>query len=390
MKTLQSLLLTAAAVTLSLASCQKNQPVFVEEPALEGPTGVIAVNIRTATDNSTKSTVLSDQAIKTVQLFVFDGENLETSKYFANYDPSTTDLKITAKEGNGKTLYVVLNADRLKFSTKSCFENPSSQNAEHFAPLSKNTSSNLIMVGKQTVNVKEYDANKSKTDNSTADVYVKRLTAMIKLEKVTVDFRNTALETGTLKIQEIYLTNVVGYHPYGVKSIGDGTAERGMPALGNSTDNPRFNNLEYWYNKAMLQNSGYPAMTYDAISESQSGNGSVNGTGMTLGNIFLAYPNAATEYQSGNSLTGPVHTCLVIKALVSSGSNIDTPFTDKTTYYTFDLPELEPNKQYLIKNINITMLGADQPGERIVTGKMAPVIHVENWTDGNVDLNYDF
>lgn len=376
-------MLAAALPVALLFSCAKNTAIPLEkEPLLEGPTGVISVQLQTPA-SETKATSLSDNDVKSVQLFVYTSEGtLETSKYFADYN-SGTDLKITAKTGS-KTLYVVLNADRLNFSKMSRFDSPSTTGTDDLADLSKNTADKLIMVGKKNVDVREYDPNKNASPvTSDVSVHVKRLTSKILLDKVTVDFRNTALEGGSLDIQQIYLVNVVGKSPYGVADEGDGSAAKGNPV---TLPSSHLNTMTNWYSKGTLSD-GAPAVTFDHLSSNLSCN--VSGNETAIGRSYLAYPNPADEYQASPSVTAPVHTCLVIKAKAKSGSLIDTPI-DKNTYYTFDLPKLEANKLYRITNINITMLGADNPGERITTGKVKPTIIVDEWTDGLVNLEYDF
>ena len=382
MKKLFIILFTLAGIM----ACQKNNNAATdgEEPVLEGPTGVISVNIQTP-DPDSKATSIADNAIQTVQLLVFGTDNtLETSKYFPDYT-SSTDLKITAKKGDGKTLDVVLNSPRLNFSTLSRFENPSATNGNDLVDLGVNTDSHLIMVGKNSVNVVEYDPNKTADPVlSPVTVHVKRLTAKVVLDKITVDFRNTVLEGGAFSINQVYLVNVVGKSPYGVSTVGTGSADTGIPV---PLPSQHFNQMGNWYSPATLSSSA-PEMTFDlSINEPVC---SVAGVEKNLGLMYLAYPNSAEAYQDGNSVTSPVHTALVIKATVSSSNYIDNAVTNKVTYYTFDLPTLEANKLYRITNISISMLGADNPGERVVTGRVNPTITVDDWTNGNVNLTYSF
>ena len=375
-------------MVLGMASCQKNASIpDVDAPELDGPTGVISVDLK-ASEGETKATSIADGPtdISSVQLFVFtpDGK-LETSKYFETYS-SSTDLKITAKQGNGKTLYVVINSARLNFSNISRFENPSSSSIDDLVDLSANTTEKVIMVGKNTVDVVEYDPNKSSSPVlSPVTVHLKRLTSKIVLDQICVDFRNTMLEGGTFTLNQVYLVNVVGKSPYGVQSIGTGTADTGIPvALPTST----FNTLDYWYSKCTLDATKAPAITYDTTIADPTC--SVAGAPKALGLMYLAYPNSADAYQpSGLTLSGPAHTCIVLKATVTSGSNADTPI-NKVTYYTFDLPKLEANKLYRITKIDITMLGADNPGDRVVTGKIDPTIVVDDWTPYIQNLTYEF
>ena len=366
--------LLSASLLASLFSCQKSPVAETEDTTPpDGPTGVISVVIKTPAAE-TKSATLSDNAIKTVQLFVFtpDGK-LETSKYLENYT-SSTELKITAKTGD-KMLYVVLNGKRLNFTKTSSFENP--QDTE-LNDLSENTKEKLIMVGKNQVKVEPYTS--AGSSESKVTVNVKRLTSKIVLKKVTVDFKGTTLENGNFSIQDIYLVNVVGKAPYGVK---DG----GIPYT--LAETSYFSNMANWYSKATYANTA-PEMTYDLNYNKICDN--VNGGQVDIGLSYLAYPNNSTQVQNGThdtDITAPVMTGLVLKAHIKSSTFSDTA-VDKDTYYTFDLPQLEPNKQYVITNITITMPGADNPGERVASGKITPTITVDPWADGNTNISYDF
>ena len=373
MKRICSFLLSASMLA-SLLSCQKTPVVEIEDSTpLDGPTGIISVVVKTPF-TETKSPTLDDNAIKTVQLFVFTSDGkLETSKYVDNYTPAT-ELKITAKTGD-KTLYVVLNSKRLNFTKTSSFEEP--QDSE-LNDLSENTRDKLIMVGKNQVKVEPYNT-VTPTESKTT-VNVKRLTSKIVLQKVTVDFKGTTLENGSFSIQDVYLVNVVGKAPYGVK---DG----GIPYT--LAETSYFSNMANWYSKATYAATA-PEMTYDLNYNKICSD--VNGGQVDIGLSYLAYPNSATQAQNGThdtDITSPVMTGLVLKAHIKSSTFSDTAI-DKDTYYTFDLPQLEPNKQYLITNITITMPGADNPGERVTSGKITPVITVDPWADGNTNITYDF
>ena len=373
--------------SVAFVACQKNSSVSgIEEPELDGPTGVISVSIETP--GQTKAASIADSKINSAQLFVFgtDGK-LETSRYYSTVEGA--DFKITSKVGT-KTLYVVLNAERLNFSTISHLEEPTAASLADVVALGRNTSDNLVMSGKNSVNVVEYNANKGLNTTSQVTVYVKRLTAEVVVNKVTVNFDNTALQGATLILDDIGLVNVPGYSPYGVTSAStdvDNPAS-GIPVI---LPDGLFNNMSYWFNVGSLNKTTSPAVCFDA---SVNINCNVSGTETGINRYFLSYPNRATAFQENASPTAPVHTCLVIKGRLTAnssyaGAEIVAKYNNTDTYYTFDLPALEPNKQYTITDIKITMPGADNPGERVVTGKIDPTIVVDHWT-GNTNLSYDF
>lgn len=381
--------LTAIAVA-SLASCQKNVSSVPEEPVFEGPVGVVKVSVVTPVQLTRASTdAILDSKINSIQLFVFDDHGkLETSRYEASYD-GTDALTLTTKTGV-KTIYAVLNSKRLNFSTLNKFETEANL---AYNDLSENSVTNLLMVGKNTIDVAEFDKNKNASAQAQSlQVRVKRLAAKVQLDQIIVNFDNTMLEGGQLAIQDIYLVNVVGKSPYGVQNAGlpgDQAPTTGIPI---ALPSAMLSDMGNWYNKGTLQSpaTSAPAVTYDqGLGDTFVCSGNyVKGTAKAMNRVFLAYPNPSENYQNTPSPAAPVHTALVIKGRLKSGSLIDTP-VDKDTYYTFDLPAIEANKVYQITKIKISMAGADTPGERVITGSIDGSVVVDQWSD-TIPLSYDF
>ena len=189
MKKISTLLLTAATIVAAVASCNKNNPVA--EPASSEPAkGLLSITIG-MDEASTKAAFndMKDAQINKVQVFVFDAANLLETSYYADLTgvSGATNVEIATFTGN-KTVYAVLNHPRItsmkpKVSTLANFE-------AILSDLADNTPTNLIMSGKNVVNVSEYGANGSlATAAPTAlQIYVKRLAAAVILKKVTVDF----------------------------------------------------------------------------------------------------------------------------------------------------------------------------------------------------------
>lgn len=371
----------------ALAACQKtNNSANVNEPSYDGPMGVIAVDI--ATNSQTKATSIADSKINTAQLFVFGSDGkLETSRYYSSVEGA--DMKVTSRVGT-KTLYVVLNAARLDFSTISHFEEPTAANLADVVAMTQNTASNIVMAGKNTVNVQEYDVNKGLSNTSPVTVYVKRLAAEVILSKVTVNFDNTPLQGATFVIDDIGLANVPGYSPLGVLSAST-TADSPTTGIPVALPDGLFNSLTNWHSVGYINKTTAPAITFDGGINL---NCNVAGTATTIDRLFLSYPNRATAYQANPSPESPIHTCLCITGRLTAnstyaGAEIVAKYNNTPTYYMFDLPVLEANKQYTITDIKITMPGADEPGERVIAGKIEPTIVVDQWT-GNKELSYDF
>ena len=371
--------------TAFLAACGKPELSLTDD--VPQTSGVIAVRIQTPFPESSKAATdaISDSKINSIQLFVFnDTGQLETSRYEAAYDGSQV-ITITTKTG-AKTVYAVLNSARLNFTTLSKFETEATL---EYNDLSENTPTSLLMVGKNSISVNEFDKNKNPSAAAQAlTIRVKRLAAKVQLDQVTVNFDGTMLEGGELAIQDIYLVNVVGKSPYGVQSIGT-EADKAGTGIPIALPAAQRSNMTNWYNKGSFV-SGAPAVTFDqSLGEGFKCSGNyVKGTAKAMNRVFFAYPNIAEAYQTDANVTAPVHTALVIKGRLKSAAAIDAAI-DKDTYYTFDLPALEANKVYQITNINLTMAGADNPGDRVTTGQVDGNVTVDDWT-GNINLTYDF
>lgn len=365
-KTHHLLLATAIACTLS---CQKNVPI--QGP--DGQTGLLEVTIgvpQTKSDN----TALKDYQINSYQVFVFDSNGKKETDRYASITTSpaqnTVQVTVTTRTG-AKTVYAIVNSPRLSFATLTALEG-------HLSDLKENSHTSLVMSGKNAKTVTEYDKNKDgEVVPQTMDIVVKRLAAMVQLDAVTVDFRNTSLEGGTFTIQEIYLKNVVGRAPLGVS----GDPQTDMPLPLGDTDHT---NYDYWYNKLSKQASGAPAVTFEAFTKSCT----VAGTPTPIAHDLFAYPNKTDSDNTENTFSQR-KTRLVIKAHVTSGT-FSSPAVDEDTYYTFDLPVLVANNIYKIKNINITMLGKsdDTDDSKSLAGRITPTITVNPWTD-TTELNYE-
>ena len=189
------------ALAATLASCSKSSPSpeAASEPV---PDASLTVNIGME-DKDTKApaALVEDYKINKVQVFVFDAENkLETSYFEQGLDKSTTHSVKIATFTGAKTVYVIVNHDRI---TKYKPHVTTITNLEEeLTDLSMNTPSSLVMSGKNTVTVGKYGNNGASgtpVQINEVKVYVKRLAAMVQLENLQVDFRGTDLEGATLR-----------------------------------------------------------------------------------------------------------------------------------------------------------------------------------------------
>ncbi len=356
---MKKLLLLAAFSSFLAASCQKKDLPESPEPVWDGPTGQIELQIGQPDTKVALSSMKEDQ-INQVQIFVFNSDGaLETDRAATN-STSGTGFSVTLTSRIGpKTVYALVNAPRIKPTSLSELEGTLSD-------LKDNTQNNLVMSGKKSVTVSEYNGTPT-----SVNIYVKKLAAAVLLASVTADFSNTALEGSSFVLKDVYVKNVVGRAPYGVASEGTGLASTGIPLPLSTTQRRQ---ASYWYNKLKLDTKPL-ALTYDAC----------NLTSVSTPNrILYVYPNTTTndpETVPGASAGDftPRHTRLVLHAQVGG----------KDSYYPFDLPVLEANKKYSV-SVHITMLGKpnDNDDTRVTVGSLKPVIVVSDW-DATQNLPYN-
>ena len=371
------------ALAATFASCNKSAPA-PEAAQSTVPDASITVNIGMENEGTKAPTSLvKDYLINKVQVFVFDNtDKLETSYFEGSLTKNNSHSVKIATFTGPKTVYVLVNHDRI---TKFKPHTTSVENFEaELTDLSMNTPSSLVMSGKNTVTVGKYGTNGSAgTDGQiqSVNVYVKRLAAMVVLDKLNVDFRGTNLEGATFTVQQIYLKNVVGKALLGVNGL-TGTASSTVLPLPITDD--QHTNYTYWYNKGTLE-AGAPAVTFETDMGVSC---NVTGADTPLSRHLFAYPNR-TDADSHEETFEQRHTRLVIKAHVKAATSYSN--LDNDTFYVFDLPKLTANNVYRITSVKITMLGKDDDtkDEDIQAGRIEPAITVDPW-NGTTTLTYDF
>ncbi len=345
-------LLIAALAMLAAASCQKTDPA-------KTTTGELTIRLGEEPVTKVADNPTAEKQINSVQLFVFDGGNLETDLYKTG---SATSYTLTTGIGD-KVVYAIVNAPRLKYTTKAALE-------EGLSDLSDNTANGLVMSGSTPVHVNEYKTGSATP--ATCTVNVKRLVSAIQLASVATSFAGSTLEGSTFTIKEIYVKNVVGKAPYGVSAA---LTEDQKKDAGN------------WYNKLKLDTTPL-TVTYDAFDP---GLAVTAAKPLDVNHTLYVYPNASTADNGSATTFTPRPTRLVIHAAIStSASHYDNHFKDKDFYYTFDLPALEANKKYKV-NVVISMLGktTDTDDTKTTAGMATPTISVRDW-DATIELNYQY
>lgn len=381
MKKFSLILLTAAAV-LTAFSCQKNG---TSGPALQDnlSKGQFTVNIG-VNDETTKSdnTTKKDFQINKFQVFVFNSSNVLETDVYKTITPVDNATSATLATFTGaKTVYVVVNNDRLYLTPQTT---TLAQFELLLTDLSQVTPTNIVMSGRNTITVTEYNVNKNPSAApQNLDIWVKRLACAVILNRINVNFSETSLRNAAFTVQEIYLKNVVGKCHFALTGNTPASDSAVVPVDLTTTEHT---NYSYWYNKATKQVSPTPPEV--TVDGGLTIDCNVAGTNTALNRVLFAFPNK-TDADSHAAAFDQRHTRVVIKAHVTK--NADGISIDKDTYYVFDLPILVANRIYSITDINITMLGKedDNNDDELLTGRISPQIHVSPWVNAD-PLIFDF
>lgn len=387
--------LLAAATLFGFAACNKSvEPV-------EGPQPDCNLIVNIGTEATTKAAYSDpnglDRQINSLQIFVFDAEGKLETDYFKNYSGSNVSASASIATFRGrKTVYAIANRARLYLPKEYLLSDFESYDATQYgaAPIVSDlgentygpTSFNLVMSGKNEVEVLGYDPNvaSSATNASTTvNIYLKRLVSLVRLGKVTVNFDNTSMEGASFTIQQIYLRNAVGKSLIGM-TANSGSAAEAAVAFPIVLPSANFNNSGCWYNFGAIQDTA-PAVSVDAFSLDAT---NVSGTATVVNRSLLTYPNAAAT-DSREATFSPRYTRLVIKAKVNKAG---FAASDVTCWYTLTLRfPLVANRIYNIDNVNITMLGSNSDDDTVNDdpGRLTASISVTDWATGE-DLNYNF
>lgn len=319
--------LSAAAIACGLCSCDKMT-------SCESGTSRVMVNV-SAKDETKALGVTADSecAYQSVQILVFDSDGaLDTDGYAAVDVDGNFSIELDVYKGKGKSFYAVTNLDRItSVSTEADFLSRVSQ-------LSDNSIGSLVMKG---VTVTDIDGDCSVTIN------VRRLTAKVELEKISVAFEDC--DYPSLTVNAVYLTNVNSKVSLG----GEAPAAAGD-----------------WLNQRGYSPSSCNAILYESYSRTIA-----DGSSDSAAHTFYCYPNpvVADTHDEVNAFTVRC-TRLVI----------DTDLG----YYHVDLCDsekmpdgLESNCCYLIRDIVITGEGAGTPEEHTSRANVTCTVEIIPWQD---------
>ena len=229
-----------------LPSCNKSLSQEAAEPQTESRICELSVSATsdvqlksTGTDETVK---ISENAIKTLQVFVFRDGSLDAYGKGEN----TSSITLTCTSGS-REVYALVNAPDLSSITSQ------EDLKGYLFDLNCNSSGSLLMYGNQSVTL---------PGNKTVNISVQRMVSRIVVKKVTRDFEAAALASQAFSIKAIYVQNASG------------------------NGNIKGDSNTKWYNEA-TGTADLPSLLYDAVSSGDIKNNAVYSTS----HYFYAMPN---------------------------------------------------------------------------------------------------
>ena len=258
-----------------------------------------------------------ESAVRNLQVFLYDGENLAAS---ASSDSSF--CSVTCYPGEYKS-YILVNAPVVDRDSVTSLKDLKAAVLD----LADNAPDTLAACATADVVVKK--------QASEVQTQARRYVSKVVIEKITKAF------AGTLRVNSIYMTNVVG----GVRCFSE-------------------DSIDVWYNRM-----GYSACAADRLVRD-----TVNAYADTVlgtAHSFYVFPNP-TVIDTTVAPWCPRHTRLVIDAL----------FRDEPCYYVVNMPVLERNRVYRIQELIIKRKGSDSE-EEIAEDEVDIIVGpaLEEWED---------
>lgn len=258
-----------------------------------------------------------ESAVRSLQVFLYDGENLAAS---ASSDSSY--CSVTCYPGEYRS-YILVNSpgvDRDSVTSLSGLEN-------RILDLAGNAPDTLAACATADVTVTR--------QASAMEVTAERYVSKVVIEKITKAF------TGTLRVNSVYMTNVVG----GVRCFSEDT-------------------LDVWYNRMGYSASAADRLVRDTVNAYAD-------TVLATAHSFYVFPNPTVSDTTSGTWC-PRHTRLVLDAL----------FREEPCYYVVNMPVLERNRVYRIQDLIVRRKGSDNE-EEIAEDEVDIIVRpdLEEWED---------
>lgn len=338
----------AAALVLSLASCQKEGPEAVASDresveclfTLAGDIDVPATKA-VGLESDAKGTA-AEKSVRTLQVFVFDSTGTcVTSRYVAN----SGNLHLTVDAGDGYTFYAVANLEDITANVSTVAE-LLDRTTDVLG--TEDGSSRFPMQGclkDQTVN----------PNSKSFNIEVERRAAKVVLRNIT---NSLPAEYGDIIVEGIYLSNVV---------TASGMFSDALPQEAG------------WTNRMGVYDS---LSVHDWLSDKLSVAVAVGRGGVyDIAHTFYAAANAVEE-DTREEPWSPRFTRLVVR----------TSIQGVTRYYPIsfgaELPSLKANEYIDITNLNIKSLGPLDPEKPITTEEVTVSVTVKDWNRTETEVEF--
>lgn len=338
----------AAALVLSLASCQKEGPEAVSSAkeqveclfTLAGDIDVPATKA-VGLESDAKGTT-AEKSVRTLQVFVFDSTGAcVTSRYVTN----AGNLHLTVDAGDGYTFYAVANLEDITASVSTVAE-----------LLDRTTDVLSTEEGSSRFPMQGCLKDRTVNPNSKSfSIEVERCAAKVVLRNIT---NSLPAEYGDIIVEGIYLSNVV---------TASGMFSDALPQE------------PLWMNKLGVYDE---LSSFDWLSDKLSVAVAVGRGGVyDIAHTFYAAANVVEEDTREDEWC-PRFTRLVVR----------TSIQGVTRYYpiTFgaELPSLKANGYIDITNLNIKSLGPLDPEKPITTEEVTVSVTVKEWNRTETEVEF--
>lgn len=367
----------ALVAMFGMVSC--NKEASVKQPVKDGGPVEVTVSIKGSTTKAVDVTYSNESKVSTLQVFVFNGDDLEAHRSVSNslmaLIPATAGERTVWAVVNAPDIYSVLNVSDSDPMTLSKLKAYTSE-------LSANTKDNFVMVGEVTQEL---------VDGGNVPITVKRIVSRVSIGKISASLKDYR-EGYSVKINKIYLINVAANANYGfsldpsvwVNQLAHNDAAYDALLYDDLTaDNIEVRNNVYKLAGSVIHE--HEAYTPESIANATY----VLADGVTMDtdnsytkeHVFYPYPNPFPRTGNPNGYEDtwcPRGSMLVIDATMVESDGV----TEHPGYYPIILPALERNKTYSIDEVKITRLPGDEPYKPIETGESQVTITVNDWELG--------
>lgn len=314
---------------LLLAGCQKGLDREVTEGA--GSQCQVTISVSNPATRAVGVDADGESAVNGLQLFLFDGDRLAAT---ASSDSSS--CSVTCKPGQYKS-FILANAPLINSASAASLS--AFRNAVHH--LADNRVGNLVASAESDLTVKP--------KRYSLSVSARRYVSKVVMEKITKDLSEMGAphNAKTMHVNSVYMTNVVG----GVRYFAEDT-------------------VDVWYNRMGYAPSGADRLVRDAVDTDVD---SVLETEHT----FYVLPNPAVRDTTAAPWC-PRHTRLVLDAV----------FGGEPCYYVVNMPVIERNRVYRIRNIVIRRGGSDSEEEIADDDRVRIIVGpgLDAWADVSEEL----